>query len=150
MTLYDQWDEDNPEQDENNCIQCKKCIFKDTTDALYSTDSSEWSSYQKCYCKVFGKDTVLQETDFIIPYLPTLKSDKPIEIITDLTPCAHFQVDHREDSEIIEQTKKAYEEYKKHYLNYYDNKLNGNNCPVEKVPSKESLIWSLVKNNVLS
>lgn len=76
----------------NHFSQCKDCFFRDKT----TVDGKE-CGYDKCYCHIYGLQTVLRDrknsftAKYAPKYDPVEDEDKPNEIYENTAECEYYE-----------------------------------------------------------
>lgn len=76
----------------NHYSQCKDCFFRDKT-----TVNGEEFGYDKCYCHIYGLQTVLRFREdkavarFAPKYDPVEDEDKPNEVYENTAECEYYE-----------------------------------------------------------
>lgn len=66
--------------------QCRNCVFRDKT-----TVQGKECGWNKSFCRVYGKASVLRIPQLKIPYTPLNNEDKPTGIYDNTEPCEFYE-----------------------------------------------------------
>lgn len=70
----------------NHFSQCKDCIFRDRT-----TVNNVECGWEKCFCRIYGKNTILNNPHFSIAYIPVEYKDKPNGVYDNTEKCEYYE-----------------------------------------------------------
>ncbi len=73
----------------NHYSQCKDCIFRDKR--IVNGEECGWD---KCVCRMYGKNTALNNPTFY-PYTPVEYKDKPNGVYNNTENCEYYEKEKR-------------------------------------------------------
>lgn len=75
----------------NHFAQCRDCIFRDKT-----TVQGKECGWNKCFCRVYGKGSVLRISQLNLSYTPIEYEDKPNGIYDNTESCEFYEKEKKQ------------------------------------------------------
>lgn len=74
----------------NHYSQCKDCVFRDKT--IVNGEEYGWN---KCFCRIYGKQTVSRTPQLHTSYTPVEPGDKPDGVYNNTGQCEFYEKEKR-------------------------------------------------------